>query len=252
MKAKFANKKPVAGLLDGSTGRGYYWAVMVRIFALLLLVLAFVGCQSSNPSAELLSPEKFMAATSGLPVSESETNSMESGTNVTMRIIRPGMVISITVDEDRSLNKTIVVPGSGAIDYPPLSRVVVEGLTPEEVAQTIKQALEQDFIRSANVTCSIEAVAGGGIIYVLGSVGRPGPLLIPKEQRFTVMKAIIAAGGFGGFANTKKVELIRYDETGKKYKTFINVGKIMDGEFEKDVPVQDGDWIIIREKLINF
>ena len=88
---------------------------------------------------------------------------------------------------------------------------------------------------------------------MLGAVNRPGPLLLPKDERFTVTKAIIAAGGLSMFGNGAKVQLIRYDEAGKKYKTFINVDRIMKrGEFEKDVPLQNGDWIIVAEKLVNF
>ncbi len=193
-----------------------------------------------------------MAATGNPSLSGTETNSA-SATNVAPRLIRAGTSISITVDEDHSLNRLYTVPGSGAIDYPPLGRIVVDGLTADEVAQTIKQALEKDYFRQATVTCAIEATgSGGGIIYVLGSVGRPGPLLVGKDQALTVMKAIIAAGGFTAFANQTKVELVRYDENGKKYKTIINVKRIMGGEFEKDIPVKDGDWIIVREKLINF
>ena len=65
--------------------------------------------------------------------------------------------------------------------------------------------------------------------------------------------AIIAAGNFATFANGGKVQLIRYNEAGKKYVTYVDVDRIMKrGEFEKDVQVQNGDWIIVPEKLINF
>lgn len=204
----------------------------------------------------MLTPEKFTAATGNLSSTATQTNA-PAGTNITSRIIRTGTTISITVDEDRSLSRTYTVPGSGAIEYQPLGRIMVEGLTPEEVAQTIKQALERDYFQKATVNVSIEAMAGGGggggVIYVLGAVNRPGPLLLPKDERFTVTKAIIAAGGLSMFGNGAKVQLIRYDEAGKKYKTFINVDRIMKrGEFEKDVPLQNGDWIIVAEKLVNF
>ncbi len=47
-----------------------------------------------------------------------------------------------------------------------------------------------------------------------------------------------------------KVQLIRYNEAGKKYVTYVDVDRIMKrGEFEKDIQVQNGDWIIVPEKL---
>jgi polysaccharide biosynthesis/export protein len=227
----------------------------ISTFSALWLLLA--GCQS-NQSVQVLSPEKFAAVTSGGAYSTTDTNAT-TGTNAKPRVIVPGITISVAVDEDRSLNRTYLVPVSGAIDYPPLGRMVVEGLTTDEVAQKIKQGLEKDYFQKATVIVAFESAlatgggAAGGVVYVIGNVNRPGPLLLPKDERFTVAKAIIAAGNFATFANGAKVQLIRYDKAGKKYVTYIDVDRIMKrGEFEKDVQIQDGDWIIVPEKLINF
>ena len=66
-------------------------------------------------------------------------------------------------------------------------------------------------------------------------------------------KFVSAAGNFSAFAKSTKVRLIRYDESGKKYQSHINVARIMkEGEFEEDIPVQNGDWIIVDEKLFSF
>ncbi|HVM60593.1 MAG TPA: polysaccharide biosynthesis/export family protein [Verrucomicrobiae bacterium] len=228
----------------------------ISTFGALGLFLV-AGCQS-NQNAQVLSPEKFVTATSATAYSTTDTNAT-AGTNAKPRVIAPGVSISVTVDEDHSLDHTYVVPISGTIDFVPLGRIQAEGLTADEVAQKIKQGLEKDYFQKATVIVTIEsplAAAGngtGGVIYVIGNVNRPGPLLLPKDERFTVTKAIIAAGNFATFANGGKVQLIRYDKTGKKFVTYIDVDRIMKrGEFEKDLQVQDGDWIIVPEKLINF
>jgi len=227
------------------------------ISTLAALWLLLTGCQS-NQSAQVLSPEKFVAVTSGAAYSSADTNAT-AGTNAKPHVVVPGISISISVDEDHSLNRSYVVPISGAIDYPPLGRITVEGLTTDEVAQKIRQGLEKDYFQKATVTVDLESSLGGGggsaggVVYVIGNVNRPGPLLLPKDERFTVTKTIIAAGNFAQFANGGKVQLIRYDKTGKKYITYVNVDRIMKhGEFEKDIQVQDGDWIIVPEKLVNF
>ena len=94
---------------------------------------------------------------------------------------------------------------------------------------------------------------GGGVVYVLGAINKPGPLMLPQNEVFTITKVIIAAGGFNSFAKGSKVRLVRYDTNGKRYETFVNVGRIMkEGELEKDVAVQGGDWIIVPEKLFSF
>ena len=227
----------------------------VSTFGVLWFLLA-AGCQS-NQNAQVLSPEKFSVMTSSTAYSATDTNAT-AGTNAKPRVIVPGVSISVTVDEDHSLDHVYVVPISGAIDFVPLGRVQAEGLTADEVAQKIKEGLEKDYFQKATVTVAIESAlatsgGAGGVIYVIGNVNRPGPLLLPKDERFTVTKAIIAAGNFATFANGGKVQLIRYDKTGKKYLTYIDVDRIMKrGEFEKDIQVQDGDWIIVPEKLINF
>jgi polysaccharide export outer membrane protein len=227
------------------------------ISTLAALCLLLVGCQS-NQSVQVLSPEKFVAATSGAAYSSADTNATV-GTNAKPHVIVPGISISISVDEDHSLNRSYLIPISGAIDYPPLGRITMEGLTTDEVAQKIREGLEKDYFQKATVTVAIESAlvggggAAGGVVYVIGNVNRPGPLLLPKDERFTVTKTIIAAGSFATFANGAKVKLIRYDKAGKKFVTYIDVDRIMKrGEFEKDIQVQDGDWIYVPEKLINF
>jgi protein involved in polysaccharide export with SLBB domain len=241
----------------------------ISTVAALWLLLA--GCQS-NSNIQVLSPEKFVAVTSGAAYSTTVTNATAgtstnatAGTNDKPRVIVPGITISVTVDEDHSLNRAYLVPISGAVDYPPLGRIMVEGLTTDEVAQKIREGLEKDYFQKATVTVAIESaligaansVSGvggvGGVIYVIGNVNRPGPLLLPKDERFTIAKAIIAAGNLATFGNGAKVQLIRYDKAGKKYITYVNVDRIMKrGEFEKDIQVQDGDWIIVPEKIVNF
>lgn len=226
----------------------------ISTFAALWLLLA--GCQS-NQNVQVLSPEKFAAATSGAAYSTTDTNAT-AGTNAKPRVVVPGITISIAVDEDHTLNRAYLVPVSGTIDYPPLGRITVEGLTTDEVGQKIREGLEKDYFQKATVSVTIETAlpgggGAGGVIYVIGNVNRPGPLLLPKDERFTVTKAIIAAGNLATFGNGGKVQLIRYDKAGKKFITYINVDRIMKrGEFEKDTQVQDGDWIIVPEKLINF
>src|SRR5205809_401323 len=50
-----------------------------------------------------------------------------------------------------------------------------------------------------------------GKVYVYGSVKGQGPQEIPADESYTVSKAIIRAGGFGDFANKRKVRVTRKD-----------------------------------------
>jgi polysaccharide export outer membrane protein len=205
--------------------------------ALLLLV---AGCQS-NQSGQGLSPDKFTAATD-----ETIAGGTVATTAGRLRVIVPGAVISITVDEDRTLNRAYTVPASGVVNFPPLGRIVVEGRPPKEIADQIKKSLEKDYFPRATVTVTIESAPGGGtgVIYVIGNVNRPGPVVLPKDGRFTISRAIGAAGELSASATGDMIQLVRYDDAGKKHVTYVNVDRILKG-VESDIAVQNGDWIIV-------
>jgi polysaccharide export outer membrane protein len=218
----------------------------ISTFAAIWLVLA--GCQS-NQSAQVLSPEKFAAATSDAAYNTTDANATV-GTNAPPRGIVPGITISITVQEDRTLNRAYVVPSSGTIDFPPLGRMGLENLTTDEAAQKIRDGLEKHYSRKVTVTVAIESAppgSGGGVVYVMGNVNRPGPLVLPPGERFTMIKAIGAAGNFTASANGSKVQLVRYDKMGKKHVVYVNVDQAMK-EGGLEVEVQDGDWIFVPGK----
>jgi polysaccharide export outer membrane protein len=173
------------------------------------------------------------------------------------RLISPGMQFGVTVAEDASLNRIYQVPPGCTVEIAGAGRVNVCGLTSDELAQKIREPLERDYFQKATVSVSIESSLAvekaGGVVYVIGDVNRPGPLLLPKDEVFTVTKVIIAAGGFTQFAKSGAVRLIRYGDDGRKYETTIDVARIMKaGEFENDVPVVANDWIIVPQKFISF
>jgi protein involved in polysaccharide export with SLBB domain len=230
---------------------------------LLCLVVLACGCQSSPPGSKALTNAEFLkkfSAGAPEPVATNAPVAQIAGP----KLIAPGMVLTVTVAEDANWNRQYMVPSSGAVEILGLGRLSVTGLTADELAQKIKQPLEKDYLQKATVTVTIENVAsgaapamtggvGGGVVYVLGNIGRPGPLMLPRDEVFTLAKVIIAAGGIAPFGNGAKVRVLRYDSNGQKFETTVNVDRIMKrGEFEKDIPIVNGDWIIVPEKWINF
>ena len=235
-----------------------------------------LGCAGDGDRVPIhsLTPKEFMAVTTGegkSPDTEGGPSfrimeqplvaavtvaDVEAEADPDKRKATAGMIMTVTVDEDASLNRQYVIPTTGVIEFPPVGRFPVEGLTAEQISKQIEKALEKDYFQSATVRCALATQAaggGGGVIYVMGSVGRQGPLLLPKNDRFTVMRAILAVGGCGQFGNCGKVRVIRYGPDGKKYETRINVERIMKtAEFEKDMEVRDGDWLLVPEKWFNF
>ncbi len=233
---------------------------------LLCLILPVCGCKSSSPESKVLSNAEFIRKFSAPAAAEPAVTNAPGADASAPRLIAPGMVLTVMVAEDTNLNRQYIVPPTGMVEMVGVGRVKVVGLTTDDLIKMIKLPLERDYFQKATVTVTLDAATGapgqpsttgigggGGVVYVLGHVGRPGPLMLPRDEVFTLTKVIIAAGGIATFGNGAKVRVLRYDTNGKKFETFVNVDRIMKrGEFEKDLPIQNGDWIIVPEKWINF
>ena len=88
-----------------------------------------------------------------------------------------------------------------------------------------------------------------GRIYVYGSVKLQGPQEIPADESYTVSKAVINAGGFGDFANKRKVKLTR--KSGED--VTVDLKRVIEeGHTEEDVAVQPNDQIYVPQRLINM
>ena len=79
-----------------------------------------------------------------------------------------------------------------------------------------------------------------------------GQLDLEAGARLTVSQAILKSGGFGAFANQRKVQVTR-SEGGVTKQFYVDVKEILEkGRPEKDVLVQDGDRINVSRNIINL
>jgi len=208
------------------------------VFVLFLLT----GCQS-NQSTRVLSSGKFTTMTTATAAGATEAKPAVAAQT---HLIVPGAVISITVERDRTFNRAYTVPNDGLIDYPPLGRAIVAGLTTKEVEDRVGRALEKNYFLKSPVTVTILSAPGTGeaVVYVIGRVNRPGPVTLSNQAQLTVSGAIHTAGALAPAADAERVQLIRYDSAGKKQVTYVNIERILDGS-TPDIPVQNGDWIVV-------
>jgi polysaccharide export outer membrane protein len=95
--------------------------------------------------------------------------------------------------------------------------------------------------------------ATGGQIYLLGAVQRQGAVSLPLNREATLARTLLRAGGFTEYANDGKVKIIRTAPDGTKQTLTVNVARILKtGLFEEDVPLQNGDVIIVPERMLGF
>ena len=105
------------------------------------------------------------------------------------------------------------------------------------------------FAGTLNFTKNFSAQFGVGRIYVYGSVKQQGPQEIPPDESYTVSKAIIRAGGFGDFANKRKVKLTR--KNGQE--STVDLKRVIEeGHTDEDFDLAPDDQIYVPQRLINM
>src|SRR3954453_23759937 len=120
--------------------------------------------------------------------------------------------VSFRVVEDRdNESQHLRVNDNGELEVPYIGLVPASGRTCKELAYSVKSLLEREYYYHATVIIAVNRVSekSRGKIYVYGNVKGQGPQEIPADEIYTVSKAIIRAGGFGDFADKKKVKVTR-------------------------------------------
>ncbi|MEY2484765.1 MAG: polysaccharide biosynthesis/export protein [Verrucomicrobiota bacterium] len=160
--------------------------------------------------------------------------------------------ISFRVVEDRdNESQRLRVNDNGELEVPYVGLVPAQGRTCRELAYSIKSLLEREYYYHATVILAVDRVSekSRGRIYVYGSVRGQGPQEIPPDESYTVSKAVIRAGGFGDFANKRKVKVTR--KTGQDFTVDLK-RVIEEGHSDEDVILMPDDQIYVPQRLINM
>lgn len=173
--------------------------------------------------------------------------------------LHPGDRVSYSVAEDRKQPIELVVLASGDLEVPGMGRFKASNLTCRELAAKLKTELERSYYKKATVTVALNQSGAAPLqnsanirVYFLGAVRAAGAREFPPDGTITVSKAILIAGGFGDFADQKKVQLIRKLPNGKSEVTVVNVADLLKGKPGNDPVIKAEDMIRVPEKLINF
>ena len=160
--------------------------------------------------------------------------------------------VSFRVVEDRDNESQLLrVNDNGELEVPYIGLVPAQGRTCKDLAYTIKAALEKEYYYHATVILAVDRISekSRGRVYVYGAVKGQGPQDIPPDETYTVSKAIIRAGGFGDFADKRKVKLTH--KNGQD--VTVDLKRIIEqGHSDEDVVVQPDDQIYVPQRLINM
>lgn len=146
-------------------------------------------------------------------------------------------VISIRVWHEPENSGQFIVRPDGKVSVPLVGEIQAAGMTPEKLSLNIAESLQRIMVHP-EVTVGVERV-NSKKYYIQGEVNKPGsyPLVIDT----TVLEALVNAGGFRDFANTKKIIILRGSERLKFNYHEVTHGKKM----EQNILVKPGDQIIV-------
>ena len=167
--------------------------------------------------------------------------------------IQPGDQLAVTVLEDDTLNRQVLVLPDGRISVPLAGNVNAAGNTVEAVERAIADRLASNFAVRPNVFVSVTAVdeeAETFPIYVLGRVGDPGVREV--ETGTTLLQAVALAGGFDQFAATKRIQLRRRDPaTGQEQLYIFNYNAVeRGGAIQSMITLREGDVLLVPERRL--
>ena len=230
----------------------------MRIWAQTFIIAASLHgslgmAQERDSSPPMMMPQPAPRAIAPEPATTStvmRTNSM----NVLDDRKRLGTndFVSFRVVEDRdNESQRLRVNDNGQLEVPYIGLVQAAGRTSKELAYTIKAALEKEYYYNATVIIAVDHVSekSRGKVYVTGSVRGPGPQEIPPDESYTVSKAVIRAGGFSDFANTRRVRVTR--KGGQDF--VVDLKNVIErGRSDEDLILEPDDQIYVPQKLVNF
>ncbi|MDE1918117.1 MAG: polysaccharide export protein [Sphingomonadales bacterium] len=148
--------------------------------------------------------------------------------------LAPDDHLRINVYGEPNLSAEYIVNTNGDISFPMVGAFHVQGMTVNDVATQLTQALKTHYYKTVNLAVDLLAPRP---IYVLGEVTKSGQY--PYQSGMTALGAIATAGGFTYRANEKTV-MIRHPGAAAEEREPLTA----------DLPVQPGDTIRVRER--NF
>jgi len=156
-------------------------------------------------------------------------------------VVGPEDVLYIHVWREDALSRTLPVRVDGYISLPLVHEVKAAGLTPLKLKESLTERFKE-FIENPNISVTV-IEANSFKVYVSGQVKNPGVYRLRSET--TVLQIIPMAGGFGDWANQKKILIIR-KENGKEKRIIVNYKKILKGDApDSNIVLKGGDTIVV-------
>ena len=157
--------------------------------------------------------------------------------------IGPRDLVSITVEQDPSLNTEARVGPDGTIALPILGPIVISSLSPSQAATHIARLLEERILTSATVTVVVKEYQSEAVS-IFGEVENPGSF--PVVRGLTLLQAITAAGGPTAEAG-QQIKVLRIAPSGLTSQLEITLQELLNGNPDANIPLQANDVISVPQ-----
>lgn len=217
----------------------WIWLRYVLLCTGLATACVARGNEASN---DLVSPAlaiPAVAATVRAPAAESRTYRISRGDELNFKFIYTP-----------ELNTQAVVRSDGRLALPLIGDLLVEGLSVQQLTDTVQRALAEQ-VRRPQVVINVQG-AGSQRVFVGGEVTRPGvqPLVGP----LTVLQAVMAAEGLRESAQPAGVVVLRRGPQGETTPIKVDLSALMAGETgAQDMPLMPYDVVLVpRSGIANL
>lgn len=159
-------------------------------------------------------------------------------------VIGAGDVLGIRVWKNPELSVDVPVRPDGKISVPLLDDVQAMGLTTVELKTLLTQEMSE-YIANPDITVVVNQM-NSKRAFVIGEVRGNGAISLATETR--VLDAIIGLGGFGPFANKKRVKVIRKGPDGQDIEYPFNYDAYVAGDAPgTNILLEPGDIVVVPD-----
>lgn len=152
--------------------------------------------------------------------------------------------LTITVWQHPDFSGPALVRRDGKISVPLMGDIQAEGLTPEQLAETIRLALSE-FISNPRVDVSVTAMNSQVASVIGGGVQRSGVVRLQHNTR--VIDAIAEMGGFTPFAKKRDIRILRDTASGQIEYGFDYIAFIKGQAPSSNLLLLPGDTVVVPE-----
>jgi len=153
----------------------------------------------------------------------------------------PEDVLEISVWQDETLTREVVVRPDGKISFPLIGDVRAEGYTVQEFQQEVEKKI-REYVPKASVAVIVRTVSSPKV-FVVGEVTTPGAYNMGRPLR--VMQVLALAGGLLEYADRNSIIIIRNENNKQRVLKFDYASVIKGKGIEKNIVLQSGDTIVV-------